>query len=74
MPKPLPQMLQYFLSDCLEGDTSYTTKSMFGGYGIYRYGKIFAIYAWDIIYMKVGDDNKQDYIDAHSNQFIYNKK
>ncbi len=74
MPKPLPEFLIYFLSDCLQGDKAYTTKSMFGWYGIYKHGQIFAIYAWETLYMKVWDNNKQDYIDAGSKQFVYNKK
>lgn len=72
--KALPENLQYFLLDCLEANPNYTTKSMFGGYGVYYLGKIFAIYAWDIIYMKVGDNNRQDYIDVESQQFVYDKK
>lgn len=74
MPKPLPEYLVYFLSDCLQGDTVYTTKSMFGWYGIYKHGQIFAIYARDTIYMKVGEGNRQDYVDAKSKQFVYDKK
>ncbi len=74
MPKALPESIQYFLFDCLEGDSAYTTKSMFGWYGVYKYGQIFAIYAWDIPYMKVGDGNRQDYIDAWSSQFEFEKK
>jgi len=74
MPKPFPEYLIYFLSDCLWDDSAYTTKPMFGWYAIYKYGQVFSIYAWDTIYMKVGDNNRQDYIDAKSKQFVYNKK
>jgi DNA transformation protein len=60
MLKPIPEYLRYFLSDCLGEDSSYTVKSMFGGYGIYKHNKIFALYAWDIIYMKTHEKNIQD--------------
>ncbi|MDA9129372.1 TfoX/Sxy family protein [Candidatus Gracilibacteria bacterium] len=74
MPKPLPESLEYFLQDCLKGDTNYNVKPLFGGYGVYYKGQIFAIHAWDVLYMKVGDNNRQDYIDAGSKEFEYVKK
>ena len=73
MTKPLPELLVYLLEDMLEWDVNYTAKPMFWWYGVYYQGQIFAIYAWDVIYMKVGDNNKQDYIDAWSEQFVYHK-
>ncbi len=74
MPKPLPEYLQYFLSDCLQWDKAYSVKSMFWGYGIYKHEKIFAIYAWDTIYMKVWPQNAGDYTPQNSRQFVYQKK
>ena len=73
MPKKLPELLVYFLSDCLEWDEVYTSKPMFWWHGMYKYGQIFSIYAMDTIYMKVGDNNRQDYIDAGSEEFLYKK-
>ena len=73
MPKPLPEYLTYFLYDCLEGRTWYTTKRMFGGYAIFYEGKIFALYLNDTLYFKVDDKNLQDYLDYESTQFTYKK-
>jgi len=73
MPKELPEILQYFLSDCLEGNPNYTTKRMFSGYGIFLRGKIFAIYGMERLYFKVWEQNKQDFVDAGSQIFTYQK-
>lgn len=74
MPKSLPEILEYFLSDCLEGDKNYTTKRMFSGYWVFFKWKIFAIYAMERLYFKVGEHNKQDFIDAGSEIFSYEKQ
>lgn len=74
MTKPLPELLRYFLSDCVEGDRNYTTKRMFSGYGVFYRGKIFAIYAMDRLYFKVWEHNKQDFLDAWSQIFSYEKQ
>ena len=73
MPKPLPEYLLYFLSDCLGGSPDYSTKNMFGGYAIYYKEKIFALYLMDSLYFKVGKQNKQDFIEAKAQQFTYQK-
>ena len=74
MPKEVPETLQYFLSDCLQDEKAYTTKTMMWGYCIYKSGKIFAIYAFDMIYFKTHKSNLQDYIDARAKQFEFEKK
>lgn len=74
MPKPIPEMLTYFLTDCLEGENSYTTKPMMGGYCIYKSGKIFAIYAFEMIYFKTHKNNIDDFIKAWAKQFEFEKK
>lgn len=74
MPKPIPEMLAYFLSDCLGGNTSFSTKPMMGGYCIYKSGKIFAIYAFDMIYFKTHKKNIDDFIKADAKQFEFEKK
>jgi TfoX/Sxy family transcriptional regulator of competence genes len=74
MAKPLPEYLVYFLSDCLWDDPAYTAKLMFWGYSIYKYGQIFAIYIWDSFYMKVGENNIEDYRDTGSKQFEFVQK
>ncbi len=50
-----------------------STRRMFGGIGVYRYGFMFAIIAKDRLYFKVGVANKPDYQEAGSAQFIYHK-
>lgn len=74
MPKELPEMLVYFLSDCLEGNNTYTTKPMMWWYCIYKSGKIFAIYAFETIYFKTHKNNLQDFLDIWSKQFEFEKK
>lgn len=72
--KKRPELLQYFLEDILNGDMSYTAKSMFWWQGIYKYWKIFAIYADDRIYFKVWENNRSDYESLGSTPFRYKKK
>ena len=74
MPKPLPEILEYFLSDCLEGNKNYIIKRMFSGYGVFFRWKIFAIYAMERLYFKVWEHNKQDFTDAGSLIFSYQKQ
>ena len=73
MPKKIPQFLEYFLEDCLCWDSQFSTKWMFGGYWVYKNWKIFALYAYDELYFKVGDENRSGYINAWSHIFEYNK-
>ncbi|WP_088227372.1 TfoX/Sxy family protein [Desulfosporosinus sp. FKB] len=46
-----------------------TVKKMFGGAGIYYDGLIFGLLAYDILYFKVDDSNKSDYIIAGMKPF-----
>lgn len=72
--KALPELLAYFLSDCLQGNRNYTTRRMFGGYGVYFRWKIFAIYAFERIYFKVGEHNKWDFLQKDARIFSYKKQ
>ncbi|WP_407311919.1 TfoX/Sxy family protein [Desulfosporosinus sp. SB140] len=47
-----------------------TVKKMFGGAGIYYDCLIFGILADDILYFKVDDSNKSDYVMAGMQQFF----
>lgn len=38
-----------------------TSRSMFGGVGLYCRGLFFGIIARDTLYLKVGDENRRDY-------------
>lgn len=46
---------------------------MFGGYGIYNNGSIFGIIDEDILYFKVNESNKEDYLNIGSKPFSYEK-
>ena len=74
MPKKLPEILIHFLEDCLEGDPRFRYKSMFGGYGVYKYDKIFAIFTDGQLFFKVGENNIQDYKSYWKQPFQYTKK
>ena len=75
MPKKLPEFMEYFFHDCLRNDPLFSYKPMFWGYGIYKSGKIFAIYVGPgEIYFKVWDNNRQDYVDVWSSCFEYEKQ
>ena len=50
-----------------------TTQGMFGGYGLYLEGVMFALIAYEALYFKVDDDNRGDYIAAETGPFIYNR-
>ena len=47
---------------------------MFGGYGLYYDGLMFGLIADDVLYFKVDDENRQDYIEAGSGPFTYEGK
>ncbi|MDE3017107.1 MAG: TfoX/Sxy family protein [Pseudomonadota bacterium] len=51
-----------------------TAKAMFGGYGMYRQGQIFAILVDDTLYFKVDDQTQADYEATGSEPFTYEAK
>lgn len=51
-----------------------TVRSMFGGYGIYKNGVIFALIAYDELYFKVDESNKSQYKKFGSEPFTYEAK
>ncbi len=51
-----------------------TIRRMFGGAGIFLDGVMFGLIADDLIYLKVGESNKQDFIDAGMGPFTYEGK
>lgn len=63
-----------YLKDQLVAWAPVTVRSMFGGYGIYREGQIFAIIAEDTLYFKVDDINRAAYEAKASHPFIYEAK
>jgi len=74
MPKQKPELLNYFLEDCLWWDRQFSVKSMFWWYGIYKNLKIFSIFTSDTIYFKV-DENNIEQLKLHGSEpFSYEKK
>lgn len=63
-----------YILDLMAPHGDVTAKRMFGGYGLYRRGYIFAIIADDALYFKVGDSNRADYEEAGMQPFSYAKK
>ena len=51
-----------------------SSKAMFGGYGIYLGDLIFGIVVESVLYLKVGDSNIKDYIQAGMKPFTYAAK
>ena len=58
-----------FVLDQLEELGDVTPRSMFGGVGLYHRGIFFGILAGDVLYLKVDESNKEDYIRAGMGPF-----
>ncbi|NJL48678.1 MAG: TfoX/Sxy family protein [Leptolyngbyaceae cyanobacterium SM2_5_2] len=50
-----------------------TSRAMFGGYGLYLEGVMFALIAYEILYFKVDDGNRPDYEAVGMGPFIYSR-
>lgn len=62
----------YVVHDLLGTFESITSRAMFGGWGIYQYGVIFAIIVDGELFMKARDDANAVYFKDHgSRQFSY---
>lgn len=49
-------------------------RGMFGGYGVYHEGRMFALIANDQLYLKADDGNRDTFVDGGSSPFIYESK
>ena len=49
-------------------------RAMFGGYGLYLDGVMFALIAYDTLYFKVDDGNRGDFLAAGMRPFTYQGK
>ncbi len=49
-------------------------RAMFGGYGLFVEGVMIALIADDVLYFKVDDHNREDYLAAGVEPFIYDGK
>lgn len=72
MDKGVEQLHEYVIGDLFSEIPGITSKKMFGGYGIYKNGYIFAIITSDTgLYFKVNDELKERYKNAGSTPFVY---
>jgi DNA transformation protein len=60
-----------FVVECLQPLGPVSARRMFGGYGIYLHGTMFALIAYDQLYFKVDDGNRQAYEEPGLSHFTY---
>ena len=58
-----------FIMDKLSPAAEVKSRSMFGGYGIFHEGLMFALISEDVLYFKVNDTNREMYEKAGSYKF-----
>jgi DNA transformation protein and related proteins len=75
MPKT-HEFVEYLLHDAFGGLAGVTARSMFGGYGLYKDGQIFAIVDQDAgkVYFRVNDTNLADFTARGMEPFTYTAK
>ena len=61
----------YVMNDLLSGFRGVRSRKMFGGYGIFKGGAMFALIAEEELYYKVGDLNRRDFEKMGSEPFRY---
>ncbi len=64
----------FVVQDVLEGIEGITSRSMFGGWGIYKDRVFFALIAEGVLYCKVDAVTQPTYEEAGSEPFRYQKK
>ena len=62
-----------YLHEVFQDFGAISVRKMFGGYGIYHDGLMFALVADDTLYLKVDDSTKQQFIDKDLSPFEYHK-
>lgn len=65
---------EWVLNDLFDGLTGLTSRAMFGGYGFYLRGKIFAIIADGRLYFKADEKAIPDFKKYGSHPFHYSSK
>jgi DNA transformation protein and related proteins len=68
-PLAVTDTFRSFVLDQLDTLGDITPRSMFGGVGLYRRGIFFGIIAGDVLYLKVNDTNRPEYLKAGSSPF-----
>lgn len=60
--------IEYVLDQLSQLD-GLSTRKMFGGVAIYRYGIVFALVGNDVVYLKVDENTKEKYIELGAEAF-----
>jgi len=74
MPHKNDSFQEFVMSDVLGGIPGVTSRAMFGGWGIYKNGTIFAIIADGELYFKVDETTRGEYETQGSHPFVYSMK
>lgn len=64
----------YIVHDVFGNYSGITSRAMFGGWGIYKQGKIFSIIVGDQLYIKHTDQNASIFEEFESGPFTYKRK
>lgn len=62
------EFLEYVM-DQIDDMGPITSRRMFGGAGIFLHGKMFALLADDVLYLKANDGNRERFLSAACKQF-----
>ncbi len=63
----------YVMNDVMDGIPGITSRAMFGGWGVYKDGRIFAIIAEGELYCKVDEETRSAYESRGSRPFTYTR-
>ena len=66
------ELIQHIL-DLLGNNKGYTSRKMFGGYGVYIEDLMFGLVCEGSLYLKVDDKNKEKFISEGLEPFVYDK-
>ncbi|HEV3216900.1 MAG TPA: TfoX/Sxy family protein [Vicinamibacterales bacterium] len=67
--RKVSSVFKQFVLDQLGDLGDVTARSMFGGVGLYHRGVFFGIIARDVLYLKVDDSTRRDYVRARMKPF-----
>lgn len=73
MAKPLSEFAQFCL-EMMALLAPVSAKRMFGGYGIYKNGVMFALIVKDVLYLKTNTNTKSLFIEKQLEPFSYQKQ
>lgn len=73
MAKPLSEFAQFCL-EMMALLAPVSAKRMFGGYGIYKNGVMFALIVNDVLYLKANPNTKSLFIEKRLEPFSYQKQ